>query len=531
MKIPKIEYEVYYPLNNTELIILNLSICENSKIDISIPIILDDNLDKYNPKSEYYNNICSKTTSESGTDISLKDRKNNFIDNNMTLCEENCEFIDYNNINKKVKCSCDVKIKFPLVEEIRFDKNKLYKSFTDIKNIINIKIIKCYKNVFKKESLIRNYGFFIFISIFVLYFICLFLFYFKYYYNIINIIKVIFKAKNNVLGIKNKSKKKKHNHHNSIRRYKRRKKNNIYNLKTEKNDKNGINLKNNFPPKKIKHKNKIETIKLNSNNNYDYETISKNKMINKENNINFNLQNRKYSVSNEILNYNDFDLNSLSYKKALLYDKRTYIEYYFSLLKEDNLLIFSFYCGIQDYNSQIIKIFLFFFFLSMNMTINALFFNDDTLHKIYEDEGNYNFVYQIPQIIYSSLISVFINSLIKYLSLSQNDLLKIKKQKLKGNLDIKPEKILKIIKIKYALFFIITFLFLLSFLYYITCFCGIYVNTQIHLIKDSIISFCLDILYSFCICLIPGIFRIPALRAKKKNKKYLYNFSNIIQII
>ena len=531
MKIPKIEYEVYYPLNNTELIILNLSICENSKIDISIPIILDDNLDKYNPKSEYYNNICSKTTSESGTDISLKDRKNNFIDNNMTLCEENCEFIDYNNINKKVKCSCDVKIKFPLIEEIIFDKNKLYKSFTDIKNIINIKIIKCYKNVFKIESLIRNYGFFIFISIFVLYFICLFLFYFKYYYNIINIINEIFKAKNNNLDLKNENKNEKHNHHNSIRRYKRRKKNNKYNLKTEKNDKNEINLKNNFPPKKIKHKNKIEKIKLNSNNNYDYETISKNKMINKENNINFNLQNRKYSVSNEILNYNDFDVNSLSYKKALLYDKRTFIEYYISLLKEDNLLIFSFYCGIQDYNLQIIKIFLFFFFLSMNMTINALFFNDDTLHKIYEDEGNYNFVYQIPQIIYSSLISVFINSLIKYLSLSQNDVLKIKKQKLKGNLDIKPEKILKIIKIKYALFFIITFLFLLSFLYYITCFCGIYVNTQIHLIKDSIISFCLDILYSFCICLIPGIFRIPALRAKKKNKKYLYNFSNIIQII
>ena len=85
-------------------------------------------------------------------------------------------------------------------------------------------------------------------------------------------------------------------------------------------------------------------------------------MINKENNNNFNIKKKKYSALNEILNYNDFDLNSLSYKKALLYDKRTYIQYYFSLLKEDNLLIFSFYCGIQDYNSQIIKIFLFFFF-------------------------------------------------------------------------------------------------------------------------------------------------------------------------
>ena len=40
-----------------------------------------------NPKSDYYNDICSSTTSECGTDISLKDRKNEFINNIMSLCE------------------------------------------------------------------------------------------------------------------------------------------------------------------------------------------------------------------------------------------------------------------------------------------------------------------------------------------------------------------------------------------------------------------------------------------------------------
>ena len=35
MKIPKIEYEVYYPLfNNNTLFQLDLSICANMKIDI-----------------------------------------------------------------------------------------------------------------------------------------------------------------------------------------------------------------------------------------------------------------------------------------------------------------------------------------------------------------------------------------------------------------------------------------------------------------------------------------------------------------
>jgi len=83
-------------------------------------------------------------------------------------------------------------------------------------------------------------------------------------------------------------------------------------------------------------------------------------------------------------------------KKALITDKRTYIQYYLSLLRTNHVLIFSFYCNNKDYNSQIIKSFLFFFFLVLHLTINALFFNDDTLHKIYLDEGKFNFIYQIP---------------------------------------------------------------------------------------------------------------------------------------
>ena len=111
IKIPKIEYEIYYPFyNNNTLIKLDLNLCKNTKIEISIPVTINDILDKYNPKSGYYNDICYKTKSESGTDISLKDRRNEFVDNNMTLCEENCDLINYNYTNEKVKCSCDIKI-------------------------------------------------------------------------------------------------------------------------------------------------------------------------------------------------------------------------------------------------------------------------------------------------------------------------------------------------------------------------------------------------------------------------------------
>ena len=65
--------------------------------------------------------------------------------------------------------------------------------------------------------------------------------------------------------------------------------------------------------------------------------------------------------------------------------------------------------------------------------------------------------------------------------------------------------------------------------YYITCFCVIYVNTQMHLIKDSLISLIISLLLPFGFCLIPGIFRISSLRAKNPTRKLLYKLSIIIE--
>ena len=62
-------------------------------------------------------------------------------------------------------------------------------------------------------------------------------------------------------------------------------------------------------------------------------------------------------------------------------------------------------------------------------------------------------------------------------------------------------------------------------------FCAIYVNTQSHLIKDTLISFGLSLLYPFGIYLLPGIFRIPSISNRKNKKKYLYSISNMLQMI
>ena len=154
----------------------------------------------------------------------------------------------------------------------------------------------------------------------------------------------------------------------------------------------------------------------------------------------------------------------------------------------------------------------------------------NTMHKIYEDKGNYNFIYQIPQIIYSSLIAAIINIIIKTLALSQKNIVALRQEKDAENIDAKKGGLLAVLKIKFITFFIITFFFLLFFCFYITCFCGIYENTQLHLIKDTIVSFATSFIYPFIICLLPGIFRIISLRAKKGNHNLMYKISQLLQL-
>ena len=175
--------------------------------------------------------------------------------------------------------------------------------------------------------------------------------------------------------------------------------------------------------------------------------------------------------------------------------------------------------------------FLFFFYFSVHLTVNALFFTDGTMLTIYNDEGHFNFIYQISQIIYSSLISVIINILVKFLALTEKSVLVIKREKEVNDLDTKFKELVKTLKIKFTLFFILTFFLLLAFMHYITCFCGIYSNTQLHLLTDSIISFGLDFIYPFGKYLLPAMFRILALRDDKKDRSCIYKFPLLIQNI
>ena len=233
----------------------------------------------------------------------------------------------------------------------------------------------------------------------------------------------------------------------------------------------------------------------------------------------------------EKINYlNDYELNNLDYESAIKKDKRTFFQYYWSLLKKKQLILFTF-IPINDYNLYSVKYILFLISFSLSFTINGFFFSDDTMHKIYIDNGKFDFLYQIVQIIYSTLICGVINTLLKCLSLSEKNILEIKNQKNLKKATEKSKHVKNFLRIKFIVFFIMCIILLIFCWLFISCFCLVYINTQIILITDTLISFGLSMLYPFGLNLLPGILRIPALRTNKKDKKMLYRISLLVALI
>ena len=235
--------------------------------------------------------------------------------------------------------------------------------------------------------------------------------------------------------------------------------------------------------------------------------------------------------NNEEINqkYSEFELDDLEYLEAIKYDKRTFFQFFLCLVKREHLIVFTFiYC--KDLNLLCIKLSLFIFSISLDMTTNMLFFNDDSMHKIYLDYGKYNFVSQIPQIIYSTVISEVFDVFFKFLSLSEKEIYQAKKYDSLNIALIEVRKLISRLKIKFFLFYLINLVLMLFFWYFLSTFCSVYENTQIILFKDSAISLLISLIYPFILYLLPAALRIIALRSKKKDKRFLYKISNIFPL-
>ena len=228
--------------------------------------------------------------------------------------------------------------------------------------------------------------------------------------------------------------------------------------------------------------------------------------------------------------FKDFELNLICFKLALQYDKRTFCQYYSSLFIYNNIILFSFY-PINDYNLKIIKISIFFLSFDIYFLINTLFFNNSTIHQIYKDGGTYNLSYFMPKIIISFFISYYIITIVKYFSISQPNLLEIKNEEDYVNAQNKGNKIKKCLVTKYILFFLLSFIFLGFFWYYLSSFCAVFKNSQILVIKNTVFSFSISLIYPLIFNIITCIIRLSSLKDNTSFNSCAYKASQIIQFL
>ena len=289
----------------------------------------------------------------------------------------------------------------------------------------------------------------------------------------------------------------------------------------------GNNLKSNHNKKKKQINSKDLKNNIKEEDDLNKKIKLENKLKKKYSFNEFNNAKKIYEVYKKIFNRTDNELNDLSYIDALKIDKRTYCEYYFSLIRSKNLLFFSFHPKF-DFNSRIIKLYLFFFDFATNFFVNALFFTDETMGKINKDKGAFNFIYNLPQTIYSCIISNIVIETINMLALSEQNFIEYKNKTKKLKISKAARRLTKYLKMKFVLFFFLNLILLGLYWIYLSCFSAVYKNTQIHLIKDTLISFGTTFIIPFGIYLIYGLFRILALKNDKR--RIIYMINRILQL-
>ena len=563
-----VQYEIYNPNTNAKV---PLEVCENDTIKIQVPVSLtkeklsliesfnDYDYNIFDLEDDFYNDVCTKYTAENGADMVLSSRKNLVYDKlkDNYYCQKGCDFGSLDTKTSKAECLCQVQKTTTItdISEISFDKKEFFDGFYSTLFNSNFRVFKCIKLLFSIEGIKSNYGFYS-MTFLLASFITFVIIHIKTgYIKIIKILKTILKIKvmNEKQTINNIEEKKENNEKNNQNKEINKKTLRRKTTSKLRKKKSKITKVNELqtPPKRnlTKIKSKKKSIKsenqniINVNNLVDIrenmintiEEINKKTIAEKDEDIkekkeNQNNKKTDQEILNEYKGLTDVEMNDLDYEVAIVIDKRTYCQLYISLIKKDHLIIFTFF-NRDDYNLIYIKIILFIVSFALFFAINAFFFTDETMNNIYEDNGVFNFIFQIPQILYSSLISSVINIILQKLSISEGQILDMKKEKDKEKAKKMAYNIRKNLKLKLIIFLVLSSVLILVFWYFISCFCCVYKNTQLILIQDTLISFLTSMIYPFIFKLFPGMFRIPALRAKKRDEKCKYKIGKILNLI
>ena len=402
----QVEYQVFDEQKNQ----LDLSVCNNSKINIFYGIKNNSNLDVtlinsfkdnginiFNISDDFFNDVCYPYT-DNGKDIILEDRIKD-IYQNFTLCEEGCSFEDIDIFNMLIACQCSIKENMTtIIKEIKEEAAEKISS-------LNFEIAKCYNLAFSMEGKMNNIGFWILSFCFLLHIIFLII----YSCNGIKPVKDYIFNEMTKYGYINPSanrKKNDTNGNNGKNNEKiQRKKNNYKNFKQQKTGINNppIKLKNSKKEKQYKksirlnlkrktQKGKKDSIINNINvSNQFFINNNNNNNLQKSNNLNLNLISINLSDINKknlySLQESNITLYNYTMEEAFKYDRRNYciIFYIYFLSKQAFFHAFLYRSPLEIFP---LRFCLLLFIISSDLALNALFYFNDNISRKYRYTKN-----------------------------------------------------------------------------------------------------------------------------------------------
>ena len=220
------------------------------------------------------------------------------------------------------------------------------------------------------------------------------------------------------------------------------------------------------------------------------------------------------------------ELNNLSYNDAIIQDKRTLGQYYMT----KHILLFTFHCK-NDFNSRIIKLVFLLYSFVIFLFMNTIFVTDSILHDIFIFKGKIGIFFYIYKIIVITFLSLIIKNILLLLIFTENNVVSIREE----NETDKTEKIrnvLTAVTMKCYLFFVFNLFSLIFVWVYLSCFFTIFKNTQIFVIKNTLISFGISLIIPIVLGFIPCSIRMFSLANREsQNRLCQYYLSKILHVL
>ena len=221
--------------------------------------------------------------------------------------------------------------------------------------------------------------------------------------------------------------------------------------------------------------------------------------------------------------FNNSEINFLEYKYSCDYDRRTFMQIFSSILKEENNIIYSFSFCANDYNLSLVKFSFLIIQIILLITFSCLFFVNDIIIKIYDKKYKIDrIIYLLKPIIFTFVISLLINILLKALSKINNNVIDIKNEKLKYK-----DGLTKI-RLKLIFYFSVSFIFMSFGWILVSCFGLIFRTIQIKILICAGFILVANFILQIIFCFIIASLRMCSLNSEKKGHRCLYNFSTIL---